>query len=47
VNVSALSRYTIRPGSSGTLLLGYAGFEPARIRDAVDRLRTVFRILDD
>ena len=41
VEVSPLSRYAIRPLDRGGLLLGYAGFPPPALRDAVRRLARV------
>jgi len=43
VEVSPLSRYAIRPLRRGGLLLGYAGFPPPALREAVRRLA---RVLD-
>ena len=41
VEVSPLSRYAIRPLPRGGLLLGYAGFPPQVLREAVGRLGKV------
>jgi GntR family transcriptional regulator/MocR family aminotransferase len=41
VEAPPLSSYAIRPISRGALLLGYAGFPPAALRDGVRRLGAV------
>jgi DNA-binding transcriptional MocR family regulator len=43
VEVPALSRYRVEGHGRGGLLLGYAGFEPGQIRDAVRRLGPALR----
>jgi GntR family transcriptional regulator/MocR family aminotransferase len=39
----ALSNYRVNCGGRGGLVLGYAGFEPGQIRDAVRRLGSALR----
>jgi GntR family transcriptional regulator/MocR family aminotransferase len=43
VEAPALSSYRVEGRGRGGLLLGYAGFEPGQIRDAVRRLGSVLR----
>jgi DNA-binding transcriptional MocR family regulator len=43
IEAPALSSYRVEGHGRGGLLLGYAGFEPRQIRDAVRRLGSVLR----
>jgi GntR family transcriptional regulator/MocR family aminotransferase len=43
IEAPALSNYRIEARGRGGLLLGYAGFEPRQIRDAVRRLASALR----